>query len=141
MMAPQRSLAALAIAAALVAAPLAAQEQPVEPTRRGTLAEGMNDGTLRGNSVGTGGYFAGGFASGLMLGLIGTGLAYVVASSSDVGLPAAQVSFADRSPEYIQGYAMTYGQRVKSRRTQSALAGGLLGNVALLVIVMSMVDY
>jgi hypothetical protein len=133
-----RVAAALAVIFVLATAPLVAQEAPAPDRPAATMAAGLNAGTQRAETVGSGGYLAGGFASGLLLGLIGTGITYAVAASSDVSLPPLEMtSIADRSPEYIQGFRTGFGDRVKAKRKQSALTGGLLGTAVLVVLVVS----
>ncbi|NIQ55188.1 MAG: hypothetical protein GWN71_17940, partial [Gammaproteobacteria bacterium] len=53
------------------------------------LARGAAAGTSEADAVGTGGYFGGGLAAGLLLGLIGTGIAYAVAAGSQVDLESS----------------------------------------------------
>jgi hypothetical protein len=137
-----RAAAASALMIVVATTSLVGQEVPTQPTAperpAATMAAGLNAGTQRAETVGTGGYLAGGVASGVLLGLIGTGITYAVAASSDVSLPPFEMaSIADHSPEYIQGFRSGYGDRVKAKRKQSALTGGLLGTALFVVIVVS----
>lgn len=102
------------------------------------LARGAAAGTSEAEGVGTGGYFAGGLAGGLLLGLIGTGIVYAVAAGSAVDLESsAQARIADESAVYQQGFRDAYTRKVKSKRKQSALVGGLLGTATWVVILLS----
>lgn len=132
-------ITAATLALALMAAPLTAQVAETSSRFSGaTMAAGINDGTLRAESTGTGGYFAGGLVSGVFLGLIGTGITYAVAATSDVSVPASQqAEISEGSPEYAQGYRTGFGDRVKAKRKQSALMGGLLGTAVGVVILLS----
>lgn len=77
------------------------------------------------------GWMVGGLASGLVLGLIGTGIIWAVASSSS--------SDVDRVPDGVDGscYRAGYAAKAKSMNSSSALTGGLLGTLALVVLVVS----
>jgi hypothetical protein len=73
----------------------------------------------------------GGVASGVLLGLIGTGVITAVAASSS---PAVHYVPQDAEPVcYRDGYA----SRARSMNTNSALTGGLIGTLVLVVIVIS----
>jgi hypothetical protein len=87
---------------------------------------------------GTGGRFAGGFASGLLLGLIGTGIVYAIAGSDDTSIPALEATrLSTASPTYSLAFQQGYSERLKSRRRSSALTGGLLGTLTVVVIYVS----
>lgn len=84
---------------------------------------------------GTSGWFIGGVGSGLVLGLIGTAIITVTAHNSSSDIPASRQSLlAMKPPEYSQAFARAYRERVKSRKRNSALGGGLVGTAAFLVI-------
>jgi hypothetical protein len=92
-------------------------------------------------NVGTGGWFAGGFASGVILGIIGTGLTWALAANSHVELaPDKRLLISNQPVPYQQAYEMAYGDRVKSKRKTSALTGGLLGTATFLVIYLSAIN-
>lgn len=77
------------------------------------------------------GWMIGGVASGVLLGLIGTGVITAVAASS-----SASVNHVPEGAEpacYRDGYA----GRARSMNTTSALTGGLIGTLALVIIVVS----
>lgn len=75
------------------------------------------------------GWMAGGFASGVLLGLIGTAITYAIASSSSVEV--------NRVPEGVEPscYRDGYVSKAKGKNTSSALTGGLLGTAVLVVLV------
>ena len=77
------------------------------------------------------GWMAGGFVSGLLLGLIGTGIAWAMASSSTVEV--------NRIPDGLDSscYRDGYTSIAKSKNTSNALTGGLLGTAVLVVLVVS----
>ena len=77
------------------------------------------------------GWMAGGFVSGVLLGLIGTGISYAIASSSSV-----EVS---RVPDGVEAscYREGYVSKAKGTNTSNALTGGLLGTALLVVLIVS----
>lgn len=125
---------------------LAQQAQPSAVTQAGAsntevMAKGRMDGTTSAQSVGTGGWMAGGVVTGLFTGLIGTAVIWAVAGSSDVSVPAdRRLQVADQPPVYQQAFEAGYGEKLKSKRKGSALAGGLLGTAALVLLVVSAGD-
>src|SRR5690606_4279794 len=93
------------------------------------------EGQRAAEQVGTGGYFAGGMVSGVFPGLIGTGIAYAVAATSDVQIPATtQAMIASNGSEYVLSYEQAIRDRVKASRKSSALTGGLLGSAVAVMI-------
>lgn len=89
-------------------------------------------------SEGTGGWFAGGVGSGLVLGLIGTAIITVAANNSGNDVPASQQSIlATKPPDYSEAFARGYREKLKSKKRTSALTGGLLGTAAFLAIYVS----
>jgi hypothetical protein len=121
---------------------LAQQQQPSAVTQSGVasdvMAKGQLDGQSAAQSVGTGGWMAGGVVTGLFTGLIGTAVIWAVAGSSDVSVPAdRRVQIANEPPTYQQSYESGYGQKLKSKRKASALGGGLLGTAAFVLIYIS----
>ena len=84
------------------------------------------------------GRFVGGFASGFLLGLIGTGIAYVIAGSDNTALPAAESAPLNAAnPTYALSFREGYSERLKARRRSSALTGGLLGTLTVIVVIVS----
>jgi hypothetical protein len=123
--------------------PVAAQQQQaraeVESASTAELiTEGMRDGRIAAQSHGTSGYAAGGFLAGVTLGLIGTGIAYAVASGSDASIGGTDLIVAnERGPTYMQGYQEGFRERLRDRRKSSALAGGLVGTAVIVAVVLS----
>lgn len=108
--------------AAILAAPESTATDIDECTARGK-ADGKN--------VGTGGSFLGGFVGGVVLGLIGTGIAYVVQTQPD---PPATVKYARGDPLCRMAYNDAYGKQGQKKKRGSALGGGLIGTFVFLVI-------
>jgi hypothetical protein len=103
-----------------------------------SVAAAVAEGRELAESEGTGGWFAGGVASGLVLGLIGTAIITVAANNAGSNVPASQQSIlAAKSPDYSQAFARGYREKLKSKKRTSALTGGLLGTAAFLVIYIS----
>ena len=126
---------------------LAQQTQPTAVTQSGVaaapsateiMAKARLDGQGDAQSVGTGGWMAGGVVTGVLTGLIGTVVIWAVAGSSDVSVPAdRRLQIADQPATYQQGYQSGYGEKLKSRRKSAALGGGLLGTAAFVLLLVS----
>lgn len=102
------------------------------------VATALTEGREAAGSEGTGGWFAGGVGSGLLLGLIGTAVITVAAHNSSMNVPASQQSLLSaKSPEYAQAFTRAYRERLRSKKRTSALTGGLLGTAAFLAIYLS----
>jgi len=134
------------LALTLLLTPVAAAQQTAQQGQADSvaaaaaalIAQAQTEGALAATNVGTGGWFAGGFASGVVLGLIGTGVTWAIAGSSDATLPAdRRLLIANRPTAYQQFYEKSYGDKVKSKRKTSALVGGLVGTATFLVIYLS----
>ena len=121
-------------AASTTASPVAAA--PAFSTEM--IARAQNDGQLAALNVGTGGWAGGGFASGLLLGFIGTGVSWAAAGASGVESPPdARLRIANQPAEYQQLYTKSYSDKVKAKRKSSALKGGLVGTAAFVLLVVS----
>jgi hypothetical protein len=140
----------------VLAAPLAGQQPtPQPPVQQGKadstavvaqaaalaatfLAQAQVDGQAAATNVGTGGWLAGGYVSGVVLGLIGTAVTWAVAGNTNVELvPDKRLLIANQPLAYQQVYEKAYGDKVRSKRKSSALTGGLLGTATFLVIYLS----
>ena len=77
------------------------------------------------------GWMAGGFVSGILLGLIGTGISWAMASSSSVEV--------NRVPDGVEAscYREGYTSKAKGKNSSNALTGGLLGTAVLVLLVVS----
>jgi len=132
-------LAALVLTAA---PPLSAQE-PELPTRSAAeaLRPGVEDGVLRADRVGTGGYVVTGFVGGFLLGPVGAGVMWAVANYSDTALPASEeAGLQGRDPAFVEGFRSGYSDRLKGKRKRAALTGGAIGTVFLLSVMLSFGD-
>jgi hypothetical protein len=131
----------LTILLACISAPAVAQQQApgtTQPTTADVVAQGTMDGRSAAEAKGTGSYFAGGIVGGLTLGLIGTGITYVVAANSTAEVPSTDLIVArERGAAYTEAYQSAFRDRVKGRRKSSALTGGLLGTAVLVAIAVS----
>jgi hypothetical protein len=82
---------------------------------------------------------AGGLVSGFFFSLIGTGIAWAVASGDPTPLPEAQAfKVIDASPSYQEAFKQGYSARLTSRRKRTAVTGGLIGTaIGAVVIVLA----
>ena len=100
-----------------------------------SVATAVAEGRELAESESTAGWFGGGFASGLLLGLIGTAVITITAHNSGVNVPGSQQSIlATRPPDYSQAFSRAYREKLKSKKRSSALVGGLLGTATFVVI-------
>ncbi len=85
---------------------------------------------------GTGGSFVGGFAGGLLLGLIGAGVVVLAQSKSD---PPAdfmlQLEEEEEACRYT--YIESYRNESVSKKRKSALTGGLIGTAIIVAVILS----
>ena len=130
--------------ACLQAAPskMTGSDQPiVQPTPADaseTAATAAAAGRELAESQSSAGWFVGGLASGVALGLIGTAIIYAAASNSGATMPSAQQSvLATKSPLYSESFTRSFREQMKSRHKSSAVGGGLLGTAAFVVIYLS----
>ena len=99
------------------------------------VSTALAEGNAMAGSQSTAGWFAGGLASGVILGLIGTAVITIAANNSSVHPPASQQSvLATKSPDYVQAFTRAYRDRLKSKKKTSALTGGLIGTAAFVLI-------
>lgn len=89
-------------------------------------------------NVGTGGWFGGSMVSGVLLGLIGTGISYGLAASSNVEMPPEKKLTITSPDAAYHAYAeKAYADKVHAKRKSSALKGGLLGTAAFVLLYVS----
>jgi len=142
-MAISRNTRAATLCALLVlgARPAYAQAPAAAPQPSATdssAAAAVLQGRALAETRGTGGRFAGGFVSGVLLGLIGTGIVYAIAGSDDTSVPALDAArLSTANPTYSLSFQQGYSERLKARRKSSALTGGLLGTLTFVVIYVS----
>jgi len=102
------------------------------------VARASLDGARTADMRGTGSHFAGGFVGGVLLGLIGTVIAY---ASADADAPDVPIKpppiYADTSATYLLAFRRGYDDRLRARRKSAALGGGLLGTAVAVVAVVS----
>lgn len=121
------SLALAPRAAAQSAAP-AAPSLPDAPNPE--LQQGLAEGAVAAQAVGTGVWTVSGLAGGVLLGPLGTGLFHAMAgNSASAPPPAVAKKLAKRSPDYQLGYQQAFTERLARRRKHSVLAGGYVGSV------------
>jgi hypothetical protein len=134
----RRSIIPICALIALTTAPLAAQQPQQSAEKSSVVAKSMADGMVTGQMLaeqqGTGGSFVGGLAGGVLLGLIGTAIAYVAQGPAD--LSAVHLVEAQKyGSEYTLGVQQGFAEKSKKKKKSSALAGGLLGTAAFLAVV------
>lgn len=140
-----------ALTALALFAPAVAAQQPAQQGRRDSvgvsdpavasgalIAQAQSDGRVAAASVGTWGWAIGGFASGFFVGLVGTGVSWAVARSSNVEVPPdKRLLIANQPTTYQQAYEKGFADKVRSNRKSAALTNGLLGTALFLTIFVS----
>lgn len=138
LVAPTLALVLTAIAAPALQAQQVAPTVPTRAAADSSPAMAILHGQAAGDQVGTGGSMLGGFAGGFFLGLIGTGIAYAVASGSNAELPSFEAARIARTPgDYQIAFRQGFQERVRARKKASALTGGLLGTAVIVTLVLS----
>lgn len=127
----------------LCAAPVLAQPEPTTPEEvkeeapaAASWADCALMGKRHGQNIGTGGSTAGGLIGGVLLGLIGTGVAVLAQSKSE---PPAQYLFEmeEKGGECQYAYIEAFNQESIGKKRKAALTGGLIGTAVLLAIVVA----
>lgn len=115
------------LALAASAAPLSAQQAP-RAAADSVVNAAVQEGTTAAQTVGTGIWTVGGFAGGAVLGPIGAGLAYALASSSASSLPQSTATrIGKKEADFQLGFQQAYTDKLTTRRRSSAMVGGLAG--------------
>lgn len=105
---------------------------------RFTSSKGMMDGEMHGERISTGGKVATGLVVGVLTGLIGTGIGYLIIGSSQMD-GQALTAMEDKGEDYTMGFRTGWNKKTKSRKRNAFLGGGLLGTAAFVVIYLSAV--
>jgi hypothetical protein len=139
-----RLLDTLALVVVVPAAALAQVQQQSTPPTQSTQAAPLSpdavtraqvEGQTAAMNVGTGGWFGGSFASGVFLGLIGTGVSWGLAAGSNADMPPEKkLTITNPDPSYRAFAEKAYGDKVRAKRKSAALKGGLLGTAAFVLI-------
>ncbi|MCP3681841.1 MAG: hypothetical protein GY861_04050 [bacterium] len=105
----------------------------------GGYETGFIDGkTAASDNYSGGGWFAGGLASGLVLGLIGAGIITGISQSGDVDPPTMhRMAIKERSDSYRMGYFDGYSKKAKKKRLGNSLVGGILGTAVIVVVLLN----
>lgn len=101
-------------------------------------SDGVAEGKIAGGQKNTSDWFAYGCGGGFLGGCLGGGIVYAMANSGEMP-PYVPKGNSDFRQGYVQGYQET----VKSKKTGSALTGGIVGtlvSVAAVIIIYAAVD-
>ena len=99
------------------------------------VARAQVEGQTAAMNVPTGGWFGGSLVSGVLLGLIGTGVSYGIAAASNVEMPPdKKLAITNPDVSYHAFAEKAYADKVKSKRKSAALKGGLLGTAAFILL-------
>ena len=117
--------------------PLTATPTQPAPMSTERFLQGRVDGRLFAEQASTSGRFVGGLGAGMLLGLIGTGIAYAVADNDGITTPDEALLRGAGDQGYLTGFEEGYAQRLRARRKSAALGGGLLGTGVIVLIIVS----
>ncbi len=96
-------------------------QQP--PARIYSMADGMMEGEMYAERVGTGGNFAVGLLCGALVGLIGTGICYALTGPASMSRMQYQ-AMEGKGSDYRLGFETGFAKKSKSRKRGAALGGG-----------------
>jgi hypothetical protein len=114
--------------------PTQPQSTPAPDVSKTDLSECVERGREDGRHVDTGGSFLGGLVGGVLLGLIGTGIAYVAQGEPD---PPATAKYEIKDAQCRLAYDDAYGEQGKKKKRSAALGGGLIGTAVFIVIIVA----
>lgn len=102
-----------------------------------SFADGLLEGEMAASSsYSSSGWFLGGVGSGILLGLIGTLIIGLSATSGDVKPdPISYQMIQDYPEDYKMGYLQGYDNKGESKRITAAVGGGLLGTLIFVALV------
>lgn len=86
-------------------------------------------------------WFSRGLAGGTLLGPLGAGVAVVRAGNSRVEVPGSPAPESPADPRYIAGFREGFEARVRSRRTEAAAVGGMIGSGVFIYVVLQLLDF
>lgn len=118
-----------------------AQTTPPAPVTSTVSADAANeaaqahiDGRIAADTVG--GWFGRSVVIGVLTGLVGTGVTWAVAATSTPKIPTERkLVLASKSPVYREEFEDSFRDAVKSKRSRTAIFGGVTGTAALVLAI------
>jgi hypothetical protein len=105
----------------------------VQSPQQYSSAQGMFDGEMYAENVGTGGKFAVGLVTGVLTGLLGTGVGYFLIGPADMNMRAS-MAVQGKGQDYLFGFQTGWEKKTRSKKRNAFLGGGVLGTVGFLVL-------
>lgn len=105
------------------------------PAQGYSLADGLLAGQQAAEAVATRFNFKMGLASGILLGLIGTGGCYFATGPASLGDQEHRVLIAKRA-DYRLGFENGFKEKSKARKRRAALGGGLIGTLVAVAVLL-----
>lgn len=103
-----------------------------------SISDGMFDGMMAAERIGTGGNVVGGLLVGVFTGLIGTGIGYLIIGPANIDVNAlVMMEGVGKGGEYQNGFMVGWDKKTRSRKKNAFLAGGLLGTLAIVTLMLS----
>ena len=113
-----------------------AQAQPAASRTLKTFSEGIIAGQAMAENHPTGGKVVGGFVTGLLSGLLGTGIGYFIVGPGEMDFETQHMmSSSGHSFDYQKGFALGWDKKTRSRKRNAFLWGGILGTAAFMVFI------
>ena len=91
---------------------------------------------MMGRNTASGWSFTGGFGAGLVLGVVGTAVAYFGQRPDPIPLQEIH-RIAPKGQDFLAGYTNAFEKSSKEKDQRAALGGGLLGTIVVVTIVLS----
>jgi len=99
-----------------------------------SYGDGLLQGQMAAERIGTGGNMIGGLAIGVLTGVIGTGIGYFLIGPAQPDANATRM-FGDKGGDYQSGFMAGWDKKTRSRKRNAFLGGGLLGTLAFVVLI------
>lgn len=115
-----------------VPAPAAPTPAPAQVGTSSNASDCMERGGTDGARISTGGAFTVGLTCGVLLGLIGTGIAYFTQAEPK---PSTNQAAVNTDPACRLAYEDAYGEAGKKKKKRSALIGGLIGTAVIVTVI------
>ena len=104
-----------------------------QPGYQYSSAQGMFDGEMYGENVGTRGKFALGLLIGGLTGVIGTGIGYFLIGPADMNA-RANLAVQGKGQDYLLGFKTGWEKKTRSKKRNAFVGGGVIGWLVFLTI-------
>lgn len=128
--------------ARLIPADAAAREADPSSSAEELRAQARFDADRAARAAGGVPYLVGGLVGGTLLGPIGAGVAFAVASGRDTPVPPRlEAELATTDPAYAEAFRETFPDRLRSARKVSAITGGVAGSMVFFFLLVQLANW